>query len=81
LAYSLLKLRLTMLGTLALVIGASTLFISLLLYLLGALSIFTVLIFVVLFNFVQWLVSPYMQKLCRDARKYLTISLQSSMKW
>jgi heat shock protein HtpX len=60
LAYSLLKLRLTMLGTLALVIGASTLFISLLLYLLGALSIFTVLIFVVLFNFVQWLVSPYM---------------------
>ncbi|MEM3637426.1 MAG: zinc metalloprotease HtpX [Conexivisphaerales archaeon] len=59
-AYSLLKLRLTMFGTLALVIGASTLFISLLLYLLGALSIFSVLVFVVLFNFVQWLVSPYM---------------------
>lgn len=58
--YSLLRLRLTMLGTLALVIGASTLFISLLLYLLGALNIFSVLIFVVLFNLVQWLISPYM---------------------
>jgi heat shock protein HtpX len=59
-AYSLLRLRLTMLGTLALVIGASTLFISLLLYLLGALSIFTALLFVVLFSLVQWLISPYM---------------------
>ncbi|MDG6933406.1 MAG: M48 family metalloprotease [Nitrososphaerota archaeon] len=58
--YSLLGLRLTMLATLALVIGASTLFISLLLYVVGGLSIVSILILVVLFNVVQWLVSPYM---------------------
>ncbi|HVP23745.1 MAG TPA: zinc metalloprotease HtpX [Conexivisphaerales archaeon] len=58
--YSLWRLRLTMLGTLALVIGASTLFLAVVLTYLGGFDIVTMLVLVVAFSLVQWLVGPYM---------------------
>lgn len=59
-AYGLLKLRLTMLGTLALVIGASTLFLAVVMSLVGTFDIFTLVGLVVAFNLIQWLIAPYL---------------------
>ena len=58
------KLRLSMAGTLALIVGLSTLFFTVILTLTGAfdsgyLGFLTLGIFVVGFNVVQWLISPY----------------------
>jgi heat shock protein HtpX len=58
--YSLWRLRFTMLGTLALVIGASTLFLAVVLTYLGTFNIVTMLVLVVSFSLIQWLVSPYL---------------------
>lgn len=58
--YSLWRLRLTMLGTLTLVIGASTLFLAIVLSYLGAFDIITMLVLVVAFSLIQWLVGPYL---------------------
>jgi heat shock protein HtpX len=58
--YSLWKLRFTMLGTLTLVIGASTLFLAIVLSYLGAFDIMTVLVLVVALSLIQWLVGPYL---------------------
>lgn len=58
--YSLWKLRLTMAGTLALVMGASTLFVSVLLSVMGVFSILSMVAMVALFSVGQWLVAPYM---------------------
>jgi len=55
----LLKLRLTMLGTLTLLIGISTLFFAVLLDVMGAFSIITLAALVLAFNIFQWLVAPY----------------------
>ena len=52
------KLRISILGTLALIIGLSTLFITVILSLFGA-DLLAIGIFVVLFNVAQWLLSPY----------------------
>jgi len=49
-----------MLGTLAIIIGLSTLFFTFLLSLTGAFSLLTLIIFVVLFNIAQWLFAPYL---------------------
>jgi heat shock protein HtpX len=58
------KLRLSMLGTLAVIIGISTLFFTIILNLTGAFQGmlgFTLLIgFVVVFNLIQWLAAPYL---------------------
>lgn len=54
----LLKLRLTMLGTLALIIGLSTLFFAIILSVIGAFNIIFLVIFVLLFNILQWLFAP-----------------------
>jgi heat shock protein HtpX len=56
---SLIKLRLTMLGTLALIIGISTLFFTLVLAFVGV-DLSLILIFVVGFNILQWLIAPYL---------------------
>lgn len=56
----LLKLRLTMLGTLALIIGFSTLVLAVILSLLGALNLFTLITFVLVINVIQWLFAPKM---------------------
>ena len=57
---SLWKLRASMLGTLAVIIGISTLFFTILLSLTGALNFMTLILFVVLFNIAQWLFAPYL---------------------
>jgi heat shock protein HtpX len=54
------KLRFSILGTLAIIIGLSTLFFTVLLSLTGAFNLLTLIIFVVLFNIAQWLFAPYL---------------------
>jgi heat shock protein HtpX len=53
------KLRLSMLGTLTIIIALSTLVFTAILSLAGSLDIMTLGILVVAFNIVQWLISPY----------------------
>jgi heat shock protein HtpX len=53
------KLRMSMLGTLAIIIGLSTLVFTVILSLAGSLDIMTLGILVVAFNIGQWLISPY----------------------
>jgi heat shock protein HtpX len=57
---STLKLKATMVATLAAIIGLSTLFFTIILSLVEALSIYTLALFVVFFNILQWLFAPYM---------------------
>ncbi|MGD0496775.1 MAG: hypothetical protein ABSB28_12195, partial [Candidatus Bathyarchaeia archaeon] len=54
------KLRLSMAGTLALIIGLSTLFFTVILTLTASFDLLTLGILVGAFNIVMWLVSPYM---------------------
>ena len=54
------KLRASVIGTLAIIIGLSTLFFAVILTLLQAFDLTTVIIFVVLFNIAQWLIAPYL---------------------
>jgi len=54
------KLQSSMLGTLAVIFGLSTLFFTILLELMGALNIFTLVTFVFSFNLIQWLLAPYL---------------------
>jgi len=56
---SMAKLRFSMIGTLALIIGLSTLFFTFLLGLMGA-SFISIGIFIVVFNVAQWLFAPYL---------------------
>lgn len=53
------KLRVSMVGTVALIIGLSTLFFTLILSLTGAFDIVTLGVLVAVFNVAQWLASPY----------------------
>lgn len=53
------KLRASMIGTLAFIIGLSTLVFTLILSLFGALDLITLGVLVVAFNVGQWLISPY----------------------
>jgi len=57
---SLLRLRLGMIGTLALVIAISTLFFTVVLSFMRALNLVALAFFVILFNIAQWLVAPYL---------------------
>jgi len=57
---SLLKLRASMVGTLAIIIGLSTLFFTVLLSLTGTFSVTWLLVFVIGFNILQWLIAPYL---------------------
>ena len=54
----LVKLRLSMYGTLALIIGASTFFFSVIMLAVGAFNIFFIAAIVVVFNLLQWLYAP-----------------------
>jgi heat shock protein HtpX len=63
------KLRLSMIGTAALIIGVSTLGLSIILASLGNLSITSLVIIVAIFNLLQWLLAPYLIKLSYDVRK------------
>jgi heat shock protein HtpX len=53
------KLRASMVGTLAVIIGLSTLFFTVILSLVGSFNLVTLGIIVVAFNIFQWLISPY----------------------
>ena len=56
---SLLKLRLSVIGTLAAIIGLSTLFFTVILSLMGV-NLIVLPFFVVIFNIIQWLIAPYL---------------------
>lgn len=56
---SLWQLRLSVIGTLAAIIGLSTLFFTVLLFVLGVDLLFMP-IFVIGFNLIQWLIAPYL---------------------
>jgi len=64
---SIVKLRLTMIGTLALIIGLSTLFFTFLLAYLGA-DIMSIGVFIIIFNVAQWLFAPYLIDLMYRAK-------------
>jgi len=55
-----LKLKATMIATLAAIIGLSTLFFTIILSLVNALNIYTLALFIVLFNVLQWLLAPHL---------------------
>ena len=57
---SLLKLRLSMIGTVALIVGLSTLFFAIILSWLGIANIVFILGLVIFFNLAQWLFAPYL---------------------
>ncbi|UCE16268.1 MAG: M48 family metalloprotease [Candidatus Bathyarchaeota archaeon] len=63
------KLRFSMLGTLAVIVGLSTLFFTVLLSLTGAFNFTTLIVFVILFNIAQWLFAPYLIDLVYRARR------------
>jgi heat shock protein HtpX len=63
------KLRLSILGTLTVIIGLSTLFFTVILSLLGTFNIVTLALIVVSFNIVQWLISPYIINAIYRARE------------
>jgi len=56
---NLLKLRLSIIGTLAIIIGLSTLFFTVILSLMGV-SLILLPFFVVAFSIIQWLIAPYL---------------------
>jgi heat shock protein HtpX len=57
---SLLKLRLSILGTLAILIAISTLFFTFILRLLGVFNLVALAFLVIMFNLIQWLIAPYL---------------------
>lgn len=57
---SLFKLRASMVGTLAIIIGLSTLFFTVILSLTGTFDTTWLIVFVIGFNILQWLISPYL---------------------
>ncbi|MBS7637342.1 M48 family metalloprotease [Candidatus Bathyarchaeota archaeon] len=54
------KLRLSMVGTLAVIIGITALGFALVLSLMNSLSLVSLVILVATFNIIQWLIAPYM---------------------
>jgi heat shock protein HtpX len=54
------KLRLSMVATLALIFGLSTLVFTLVLTWVGSFDLITISIFVISFNIIQWLTAPYL---------------------
>jgi len=63
------KLRLSILGTLTIIIGLSTLFFTVILSLLGTFNLVTLAFIVVSFNIVQWLIAPYVINAIYRARE------------
>jgi heat shock protein HtpX len=65
----LLKLRLTMVVTVALIIGVTTLAFSAILWWFNILDVFTLLIMVGIFNLAQWLFAPYLVNMMYGVKK------------
>ena len=57
--YMSVRLRVSMVTTLVIIIGLSTLFFTVALSLLGSFNLLTLATFVVAFNIIQWLIAPY----------------------
>ncbi|UCH57894.1 MAG: M48 family metalloprotease [Candidatus Bathyarchaeota archaeon] len=57
---NLIRLRFSMLGTLAVIIGVSTLGLGALLAVTGLFNIYSLVFLVALFNIIQWLLAPYL---------------------
>jgi heat shock protein HtpX len=55
-----LKLQASIVGTLAIIIGLSTLFFTVLLTLTGTFNIAWLIVFIIGFNILQWLIAPYL---------------------
>ena len=66
---NLLRLRLSMLGTLTIIIGVSTLGLATLLSLMGSFNIYSLIIVVAVFNIAQWLLAPYLINSLYGVRK------------
>ncbi len=58
-----------MIGTLALIIGLSTLFMTAILNMLGITNMITIALFIVFFNVLQWLLAPYIIDAMYHTRK------------
>jgi len=56
---NLLRLRLSMAGTVAMIIAVSTLGLTIILGLVGQLNVYSLVFTVALFNIAQWLLAPY----------------------
>jgi heat shock protein HtpX len=54
------KLNVSMIGTVAAIIGLSTLFLTIIMTLFDVFSLTSLLLFVVLINILQWLIAPYL---------------------
>jgi len=54
------KLQLSMVGTVAAIIGLSTLFLTIILSLFDALNLYTLALTIVFINVLQWLIAPYL---------------------
>ncbi|MBS7656348.1 MAG: zinc metalloprotease HtpX [Candidatus Bathyarchaeia archaeon] len=63
------KLHISMIGTLAAIIGLSTLFLTIILSLFDALSLTTLLLAIVSLNVIQWLIAPYLIDMMYRVRK------------
>ena len=63
------KLRITMVTTVALIIGVTTLAFSVILWWYDAFDITTLIATVAIFNLIQWLVAPYLVKIMYGVRK------------
>lgn len=57
---NLMKLRMTMIGTVMLLIAVSTLFFTIILSLVGVTNLLALALLVIMFNIVQWLLAPFM---------------------
>jgi heat shock protein HtpX len=66
---SLAKLRFSMLTTLAIIIGVSTLFFAFVLTMVEAFDILTLVVFVAGFNILQWLMAPFLIDLMYQTKK------------
>jgi heat shock protein HtpX len=58
-----------MIGTLVLIIAASTLAFTVILYLVGSFNLIALAFMVIVFNLIQWLIAPYMIKAIYKARE------------
>jgi len=63
------KLRLSMAGTIAVIIGVSSLGFAMILGLMGSLSILSLIIIVAAFNVIQWLFAPYLINMIYGVRQ------------
>ena len=54
------KLRLSIFGTLTIIIGVSTVFFAVILEYLGLMNIASLIVLVALFNIIQWLFAPHL---------------------